>query len=94
MSKLLKLKQRLIEATTNDGVDQTRDLGNNSISVIQPDIVKKQQQEKQLMMQQQLETKKLIDTNSYKEEKDAAKAKVDAEVQKKMQLLKQIQIMM
>ena len=37
-----KAKTAIDQATTNDGVDQTRDLGNNSISVIQPDIVKKQ----------------------------------------------------
>ena len=34
------------------------------------------------MMQQQLRNKKLINTNSYTRRKDAAKAKVDAEVQK------------
>ena len=28
-------KTKIDQATTNDGVDQTRDLGNNSISVIQ-----------------------------------------------------------
>ena len=34
------------------------------------------------MMQQQLRNKKLINTTATQEEKDAAKAKVDAEVQK------------
>ena len=62
MSKLLKLKT-IDQATTNDGVDQTRDLGNNSISVISiPDIVKKRRR-KAIDDAEQIRNKKLINTN-------------------------------
>ena len=78
-----KAKTAIDQATTNDGVDQTRDLGNNSISVIQPDIVKKAAARKAID-DAATAKKQEIDQHptATQEEKDAAKAKVDAEVQK------------
>ncbi|MBU7213397.1 SasC/FmtB family protein, partial [Staphylococcus haemolyticus] len=40
-AEVTKAKAAIDQATTNDGVDQAKDLGNNAISIIQPDVVKK-----------------------------------------------------
>ncbi|UDI77993.1 DUF1542 domain-containing protein [Staphylococcus taiwanensis] len=82
-AEVTKAKAAIDQATTNDGVDQAKDSGNNSISIIQPDIVKKAAARKAID-DAAIAKKNEIDQHptATQEEKDAAKAKVDAEVQK------------
>ncbi|WP_210135221.1 SasC/FmtB family protein [Staphylococcus sp. GDX8P80P] len=78
-----KAKTAINQATTNDGVDQAKDSGTNSISIIQPDVVKKAAARKAID-DAAIAKKNEIDQHptATQEEKDAAKARVDAEVQK------------
>ncbi|MDU0434188.1 DUF1542 domain-containing protein [Staphylococcus haemolyticus] len=82
-AEVTKAKAAIDQATTNDGVDQTKDLGNNAISIIQPDVVKKAAARKAID-DAATAKKQEIDQHpsATQDEKDAAKAKVDAEVQK------------
>ena len=82
-AEVTKAKAAIDQATTNDGVDQAKDLGNNAISIIQPDVVKKAAARKAID-DAATAKKQEIDQHptATQEEKDAAKAKVDAEVQK------------
>ncbi|MCH4483335.1 DUF1542 domain-containing protein [Staphylococcus haemolyticus] len=81
--EVTKAKAAINQATTNDGVDQAKDLGNNAISIIQPDVVKKAAARKAID-DAATAKKQEIDQHptATQEEKEAAKAKVDAEVQK------------
>ncbi len=82
-AEVTKAKAAIDQATTNDGVDQAKDLGNNAISIIQPDVVKKAAARKAID-DAATAKKQEIDQHpsATQDEKDAAKAKVDAEVQK------------
>ncbi|PTL07174.1 SasC/FmtB family protein, partial [Staphylococcus haemolyticus] len=82
-AEVTKAKAAIDQATTNDGVDQAKDLGNNAISIIQPDVVKKAAARKAID-DAATAKKQEIDQHptATKEEKDAAKAKVDEEVDK------------
>ncbi|MCE4992000.1 SasC/FmtB family protein [Staphylococcus haemolyticus] len=82
-AEVTKAKAAIDQATTNDGVDQAKDLGNNAISIIQPDVVKKVAARKAID-DAATAKKQEIDQHptATQEEKEAAKAKVDAEVQK------------
>ncbi|WP_059747640.1 SasC/FmtB family protein [Staphylococcus haemolyticus] len=82
-AEVTKAKAAIDQAATNDGVDQAKDLGNNAISIIQPDVVKKAAARKAID-DAATAKKQEIDQHpsATQDEKDAAKAKVDAEVQK------------
>ncbi|WP_415426952.1 SasC/FmtB family protein [Staphylococcus borealis] len=82
-AEVAKAKTAINQATTNDGVDQAKDSGTNSISIIQPDVVKKAAARKAID-DAAIAKKNEIDQHptATQEEKDAAKARVDAEVQK------------
>ncbi|WP_275127218.1 DUF1542 domain-containing protein [Staphylococcus haemolyticus] len=82
-AEVTKAKAAIDQATTNDGVDQAKDLGNNAISIIQPDVVKKAAARKAIDDAATAKKQEIYQhPSATQDEKDAAKAKVDAEVQK------------
>lgn len=78
-----KAKAAIDQATTNNDVEQAKSSGVTTIEGIQPDTIKKSSA-KQAIDDSANAKKAAIDNNSdaTQEEKDVAKAKVDAEVQK------------
>lgn len=76
-------KQAITQATTNDNVDQEQNSGTSTITGIQPEVTKKAAARKAID-DAATAKKQEIDQHptATQEEKDAAKAKVDAEVQK------------
>ncbi|WP_210130248.1 SasC/FmtB family protein [Staphylococcus sp. GDX8P54P] len=87
-NEVTKAKHAIDQATTNADVDHAKDNGNNAITAIQPDIVKKATARKAID-DAAITKKALIDqeNTTTQEEKEAAKAKVDAEVQKAKQAI-------
>ncbi|MCH4459897.1 DUF1542 domain-containing protein [Staphylococcus haemolyticus] len=76
--EVTKAKAAINQATTNDGVDQAKDLGNNAISIIQPDVVKKDEAKKAIDNAARTKKAEIDQTpNATEEEKAVAKAKVD-----------------
>ncbi|MDM7882285.1 DUF1542 domain-containing protein [Staphylococcus borealis] len=85
-----KAKQSIDNSTTNETVDQAKTQGVNTITSIQPEIVKKSEA-KRTIDEVAKAKKQAIDnnTNATQEEKDVAKTKVDEEVTKAMSAIDQ-----
>ncbi|WP_180536546.1 DUF1542 domain-containing protein, partial [Staphylococcus haemolyticus] len=81
--EVAKAKRAIDSSTTNDAVDQAKDSGVTTINNIQPESIEKIKA-KQAIDDTVTAKKNAIDQDgtTTQEEKDAAKAKVDAEVQK------------
>ncbi|MCI2900410.1 DUF1542 domain-containing protein, partial [Staphylococcus hominis] len=79
--EVTKAKHSIDQAITNNDVDQAKNIGNNTINNIQPEVVKKETA-KNAIDQIALTRKAIIDQtpDATTEEKEAAKAKVDEEV--------------
>ena len=81
--EVIKAKNNINQATTNDGVNNAKTTGKNIIENIQPEVVKKAEARKAIDEAATLR-KNLIDqdNSTTKEEKDIAKQKIDDEVNK------------
>ncbi|MCT1484162.1 DUF1542 domain-containing protein [Staphylococcus hominis] len=81
--EVIKAKNNINQATTNDGVNNAKTTGKNTIENIQPEVVKKAEARKAIDEAATLR-KNLIDqdNSTTKEEKDIAKQKIDDEVNK------------
>ena len=81
--EVIKAKNNIDQATTNDGVNNAKTTGKNTIENIQPEVVKKSEARKAIDEAATLR-KNLIDqdNSTTKEEKDIAKQKIDDEVNK------------
>ena len=81
--EVIKAKNTINQATTNDGVNNAKTTGKNTIENIQPEVVKKAEARKAIDEAATLR-KNLIDqdNSTTKEEKDIAKQKIDDEVNK------------
>ena len=81
--EVIKAKNNIDQATTNDGVNNAKTTGKNTIENIQPEVVKKAEARKAIDEAATLR-KNLIDqdNSTTKEEKDIAKQKIDDEVNK------------
>ncbi|SUM70764.1 FmtB protein [Staphylococcus hominis] len=81
--EVIKAKNNINQATTNDGVNNAKTTGKNTIENIQPEVVKKAEARKAIDEVATLR-KNLIDqdNSTTKEEKDIAKQKIDDEVNK------------
>ena len=81
--EVIKAKNNIDQATTNDGVNNAKTTGKNTIENIQPEVVKKSEARKAIDEATTLR-KNLIDqdNSTTKEEKDIAKQKIDDEVNK------------
>ncbi|MDS3839639.1 DUF1542 domain-containing protein [Staphylococcus hominis] len=81
--EVIKAKNNINQATTNDGVNNAKTTGKNTIENIQPEVVKKAEARKAIDEAATLR-KNLIDqdNSTTKEEKDIAKQKIDNEVNK------------
>ena len=81
--EVIKAKNNINQATTNDGVNNAKTTGKNTIENIQPEVVKKSEARKAIDEAATLR-KNLIDqdNSTTKEEKDIAKQKIDDEVNK------------
>ncbi|WP_049335735.1 SasC/FmtB family protein [Staphylococcus hominis] len=81
--EVIKAKNNINQATTNDGVNNAKTTGKNTIENIQPEVVKKSEA-RQAIDEAATLRKNLIDqdNSTTKEEKDIAKQKIDDEVNK------------
>ena len=81
--EVIKAKNNIDQATTNDGVNNAKTTGKNTIENIQPEVVKKSEA-RQAIDEAATLRKNLIDqdNSTTKEEKDIAKQKIDDEVNK------------
>ncbi|MGL3983561.1 SasC/FmtB family protein [Staphylococcus hominis] len=81
--EVIKAKNNIDQATTNDGVNNAKTTGKNTIENIQPEVVKKSEARKAIDEAATLR-KNLIDqdNSTTKEEKDIAKQKIDDEFNK------------
>ena len=81
--EVIKAKHNVDQATTNDGVNNAKITGKNTIENIQPEVVKKAEARRAIDEAATLR-KNLIDqdNSTTKEEKDIAKQKIDDEVNK------------
>ncbi|MEN2021090.1 SasC/FmtB family protein [Staphylococcus hominis] len=81
--EVIKAKNNIDQATTNDGVNNAKTTGKNTIENIQPEVVKKSEA-RQAIDEVATLRKNLIDqdNSTTKEEKDIAKQKIDDEVNK------------
>ncbi|MEB5792405.1 SasC/FmtB family protein [Staphylococcus hominis] len=81
--EVIKAKNNIDQATTNDGVNNAKITGKNTIENIQPEVVKKAEA-RQAIDEAATLRKNLIDqdNSTTKEEKDIAKQKIDDEVNK------------
>ncbi|MGS0644787.1 DUF1542 domain-containing protein [Staphylococcus hominis] len=81
--EVIKAKNNIDQATTNDGVNNAKTTGKNTIENIQPEVVKKSEA-RQAIDEAATLRKNLIDqdNSTTKEEKDITKQKIDDEVNK------------
>ncbi|MEN2051952.1 DUF1542 domain-containing protein, partial [Staphylococcus hominis] len=79
--EVIKAKNNINQATTNDGVNNAKTTGKNTIENIQPEVVKKAEARKAIDDEATIKKAEIENNhNATKEEKDVARQKVDEEV--------------